>query len=299
MLKLNHKLNQGKNQLIGQFKLPYSLNGPAHNRPKWFDEKDTKQVEYIIGHLFVNYLRQVEKKKVIDFSPNEDDGHKNPDLYVNTDGRLIGVQVTQFVIRDYLSRFNQAKNICEKLSAFISDIYKPPIKINIQICSPWDSDEIPKGREKLYKRMSKEIANSIEKNIGQLTSKNEFLNFNLSRTDFKDIAESYNLLPVPSHHQSNYFGSNNIYIDYGFDYVVIFEEDIKESAQKIYEDKNLGNSEILVIWGDQNQFLNTDEHIIKALEEKFTSTSFTSVYYLGFHNLKEVKERRITYRKIK
>ncbi|WP_424002856.1 hypothetical protein [Maribacter sp. IgM3_T14_3] len=299
MLKLNHKLNQGKNQLIGQFKLPYSLNGPAHNRTKWFEEKNTKQVEYIIGHLFINYLRQVEKKKVMYFSQNENDGHMNPDLFVNTDGRLIGVQVTQFVIRDYISRYNQAKNICEKISNFISQVYKPPIKINIQICTPWDSDEIPKGREKLYKRMSKEIANSIEKNIEQLTTKNEFLNFNLNRTDFKEIAESYNLLPVPVNYQSNYFGNNNIYIDYGFDYVVIFEEDIEESAKKIYDDKNNGNSEILIIWGDQNQFLNTDEYIIKALEKKFTNTSFASVYYLGFQNLMEIKERNINYRKIK
>lgn len=299
MLKFNHKLNQNKKQLAGNFKRPYSLNGPAHNRQKWIDEKDTKQVEYEVGHLFANYLRLVEKKQVSHFSQNEHDGHKNPDLYVSTEGKNIGVQVTQFVIRDYLSRLNQAKNICEKLSDFISDIYKPPIKINIQICTPWNSDEIPKGREKLYKRLSKEISRSIEKNIGQLTSKNEFLNFDLSRTDFKDIAESYNLLPVPNNHLSNYFGDNNIYIDYGFDYVVIFEEDIKETTQKIYNDKNNGNSEILVIWGDENQFLNTTAHIIKALEEKFMKTSFESVYYLGFHNLKEIKERQITCRKIK
>ncbi len=299
MLKFNHKLNKGKNQLIGNFKLPYSLNGLAHNSEKWINEKDTKKVEYTIGHLFINYLRQVEKRKVLHFSQNEEDGHKNPDLFVNTEGKFIGVQVTQFVIRDYLSRFNQAKNICEKLSGFISDIYKPPIKINIQICTPWDSDEIPRGREKLYKRMSKEIAISIEQNIKQLTSKKGFLNFNLSRTDFKDIAESYNLLPIPNNYQSNYFGDNNIYIDYGFDYIVIFEEDIIESAQKIYDDKNNGNSETLVIWGDENQFLNTTSHIIKALREKFMNTSFESVYFLGFHNLKEIKERRINYSKIK
>ena len=86
---------------------------------------------------------------------------------------------------------------------------------------------------------------------------------------------------------------------HAFDYVVIFEEDINDSAQKVYDDKNNGNSEILVIWGDENQFLNTTTHIINALEEKFIKTSFESVYYLGFHNLKEIKERHIIYKKIK
>ena len=299
MLKLNHKLNQGKKQLYGNFKLPYSLNGPSHDREKLVDENDTKKVERLIGHIFIGYLRKIENKKISHFFPNDEDGHKNPDLFLSTEGKHIGVQVTQFVIRDYLARFNQAKNICEKLSKFISDVYKPPIKINIQICTPWDSDEIPKGREKLYKRLAKSIAENIEKNIGQLKSKNEFLNFDLSRTDFKDIAESYNLLPVPNQHISSYFGGNNIFIDYGFDYVVIHEEDIQESANKIYESKNGGNSEILVIWGDEMQFHNTTPHIITALEKEFKNTSFESVYFFGLYNIKEGKEKRYNYHKIK
>ncbi|MAO17368.1 hypothetical protein J0656_03355 [Muricauda ruestringensis] len=299
MLKLNHKLNQGKNQLFGQFKLPYSLNGHSYNRPKLVDENDTKKVEHLIGHIFIGYLRQIEKRQISHFFPNDNDGHKNPDLFLSTEGKHIGVQVTQFVIRDYLARFNQAKNICEKLSDFITEIYNPPIIVNIQICTPWDSDAIPQGKIKTYKKLAKVIAESIQKNIKHLKTKNEYLNFDLDKNDFKNIAESYNLYPVPERYKSNYFGRNNIFIDYGFDYVLIHEEDIKETAEKIYQSKNGGNSEILIIWGDELHFYNTTPHIILELKKAFNDTSFKSVYFFGLYNLKDIKEKRYNYHKIK
>ncbi len=300
MLKLNKNLNKGKTHLIGGFKLPYSLDGSLHNRPKWVDENDTEKVENLIGYLFVDYLRKVKKRKVLYYSLNPKDDHKNPDLFVHLDGKIFGVQVTQFVLREYLSRFNQAKRICEKLSQFISDIYTPPIKVNVQICTPWDSDEVPKAPIKKYRKLASEIADKISANIGELTSKNEYLNFNLNNTntDLKDIAESYNLYPIPNGRKSNFFGNNNIYIDYGFDNVLIFKEDIEETADKVYNDKNDGNSEILIIWGDERQFMDTEKHIIKALHERFQNTTFESVYFMSFVNLLEIQDRVISVNKI-
>ncbi|GAA3609656.1 hypothetical protein Q4Q39_17005 [Flavivirga amylovorans] len=300
MLKLNKNLNKGKTQLIGGLKLPYSLDGSLHSRPKWVDENDTEKVENLIGYLFVNYLREVKKRKVLYYSLNPKDDHKNPDLLVHLDGKVFGVQVAQFVLREYLWRFDQAKRICEKLSKLISDIYKPPIKVNIQICTPWNSDEIPKTKKpkKKYGKLSKVIADKISENIGELTSKNEYLNFNLNNTDLKNIAEGYNLYPVPNGKKSNFFGDNNIYIDYGFDNVLIFDEDIKETADKVYNDKNNGNSEILIIWGDERQFMNTENHIIKALYKRFQSTTFESVYFMSFANLSEIQDRVISVNRI-
>lgn len=299
MLKLNKNLNKEKTQLIGGFKLPYSLNGSLHNLPKWVNEKDTLKVESLIGQLFTGYLREKEKRKVLYFSHNEKDDHKNPDLFMHIDGKVYGVQITQFVLREYLSRFNQAKRICEKLSKFISDIYKPPIKVNIQICTPWDSDEAPKSSMKKYKILSKEIAKKIHENIDKLSSKSEYLNFNLSNTDLKDIAESYNLYPVPDTHKSNFFGDNNIFVDYGFDNILIFEEDVKETVNKVYDDKNNGNSEILIVWGDERQFMNTEEKIISRLKAKFENTTFQLVYFLTFKNLLEIQDRTIIVDRIK
>lgn len=301
MLQFNKNLNKGKTQLIGRFKLPFSLNGALENNPKWVDEKETEKVENLIGHLFTNYLREVEKRKVLYFSPNPKDDHKNPDLLIHLDGKVYGIQVTQFVLREYLSRFNQAKRICEKISEFISDIYKPPIKINVQISTPWESDEVPKPKAptKKYKKLAKEIASKISENIEVLTSKNEYLNFYLNRSEFKEIADDYNLYPVPQGNKSNFFGDNNVYIDYGFDDVLIFEEDIKETAEKVYNDKNDGNSEILIVWGDERQFMNTEKHIIKALTERFENTTFESVYFMSFVNFLEIQDRVISVNKIK
>lgn len=293
MLKLNKNLNAEKKHIIGSFKLPFSLNGSSYNKSKWVNENDTEGVENLIGHLFVKYLREVENRKVLYFSPNSKDDHKNPDLFVHLDGKLVGVQVTQFVLREYLSRFNQAKRICEKISNFISGNYNPPIKINVQISTPWESDDVPKAPIKKYKKLSRIIANSILENIESLTSQNNYLNFDLSKTDFKDIAEGYNLYPIPNNNQSNYFGDNNIYIDYGFDHINIFEEDIEQAAQKIFDDKNNGKSEILLIWGDEQQFMNTEITIIKFLKDRFVNISFDLVYFITFSNLLEIEDRVI------
>ncbi|WP_340074564.1 hypothetical protein [Leptobacterium sp. I13] len=299
MLKLNKDLNRDKTQVIGNFKIGYGRNEPFHKKRKWVDENKTKEVEFLIGSLFVDYLCKNKRKRACFLRFNSTDDHKKPDLFIQLEGRQVGVQVTQFVIRDYLSRYNQAKRICEKLSGLISNHYKPPIKINIEICTPWDSDEIPMGSSKLYKRLSKIIADNISENIENLkTRNNNDLYFDLSKSDFKTIAESYRLYPVPTGYQSSYYGNDNVYIDYGFDNIIIFKEDIIETAEKIYNNKNKGDSEILVIWGDENHFMNITSLIVEQLKKQFIETSFTSVYYLGFHNVL-VSPRRIYYERIK
>lgn len=293
MLKINGNLNKGKTQLIGSFKLPYSLNGTSYKKKKLIDENDTKAVENLIGSLFANYLRQVENRKVLYFTQNSKDDHKNPDLFVHIDGELVSVQVTQFVLSDYLLKFNQSKRICEKLSDFISAEYLPPIKINIQISASWDNNQIKRKPIKVFKKLAKEIANSIKNNITILSAKREYLNFQLNKFDYNDVADDYNLYPVPNDYQSNYFGDNNIYIDYGFDDVLIFKEDIIDTTNKIYNDKNNGKAEVLLIWGNDNEFMNTNKVIIDCLKQKFSETSFKSVYFLTFQNTQIVDDRVI------
>lgn len=293
MLKINANLNKNKTQLTGSFKLPYSLNGALHKKPKLVDENDTKAVENLIGNLFTRYLREVENRKVLYFTPNTKDDHKNPDLFVHVEGELMSVQVTQFVLNDYLLKFNQSKRICEKLSNFISNEFLPPIKVNVQISTPWDNNQIQRKPIKIFKKLAKEIANSIKNNITILSTKNEYLNFQLNKFDFKDVADDYNLYPVPNDYQSNYFGDNNIYVDYGFDDILVFKEDIIDTTDKIYNDKNNGKAEVLLIWGNDNEFMNTNKVIIDCLKQKFSETSFKSVYFLTFQNTQIVDDRVI------
>lgn len=282
-----------KKHIIGGFKLPYSRNEPSYKREKWVDENDTKKVENLTGGLFVNYLRQVENRKVLYFTHNEKDENKNPDIFIHVDGKIQSAQITQIVLNDYLQKFNQTKRLCEKISNLIVDIYKPPIKVNIQIYPPWEVEEPPKSTGGIHKKAAKIIAKSISENIETLLSKNEYLNFNLDKNIFGNFADSYNLYPVPNTHHSCYFGDNNVYIDYEFDDIKISKEDIYNSTSKVFEDKNEGNSDILLIWGDQNQLMNTEHLIIKNLQDKFKSTRFKSVYLLLFHNILEVERREI------
>lgn len=285
--------NHSKKHIIGGFKLPYSSNGPSYKRPKWVDENDTQKVENLTGRLFVNYLRQKEKRKVLYFSPNENDENKNPDIFIHIDGKVQSAQITQIVLNEYLRKFNQTKKLCEKISNLIVDVYKPPIKINVQIYPPWEAEEPLKTSGKIHKQAAKIIADSISQNIEKLKLENKFLNFDFDKRVFGNFADSFNLLPIPNAHQSNYFGDNNVYIDYEFDDIKISQEDIVGSVNKVFNDKEGGNSDILLIWGDQNHLMNTEPLIFEKLKEKFKETSFKSVYFLCFQNIAELENRKI------
>jgi len=285
--------NHSKKHIIGGFKLPYSLNGPLYKRPKWVNENNTKEVENLTGGLFVNYLRQVEKRKVLYFSHNENDENKNPDIFIHIDGKIQSAQITQLVLNGYLKKFNQTRKLCEKISNLIVEIYKPPIKINVQIYPPWEAEEPLKTTGKVHKKAATIIANNISENIGTLMSENKFQNFDFDKNVFGNFADSFNLLPVPNIHQSNYFGDNNVYIDYEFDDIKISKEDIENSVNKIFIDKEDGNSDILLIWGDLNHFMDTMPLIFEKLQEKFKETSFKSVYFLCFQNTAEIENGKM------
>ncbi|PKD17672.1 hypothetical protein APR41_05540 [Salegentibacter salinarum] len=286
-LNKDHK----KSHIIGKLKVPYSLNEPFFRRKKWVDEHDTKKLEEYATGFFVMFLRNIERRKVLYSSPNPDDDHKNPDTYVHLDGKLDGIQIVQLTLNNHLTNFNQTKRLCEDISRFITNEYKPPIKINIQIYPPWETERPPKFSTKMRKKVAKEIAATMEKNIQILKEKKEYLNFELDRKIFGKVADSFNLYPIPSSYHSTFFGDNNVYIDYEFDAIQISEEDIISACNKIYSDKNGGNSEILLIWGDKNHFMGTESLIIDNLKQRFQTTTFKSVYFLAFHNLLDVQER--------
>jgi hypothetical protein len=282
-----------KKPIISGFKLSHSRGEPPHKKEKWVDENNTKEVEILTGGLLVNYLRQVEKREVLYFSPNNNDEHKNPDIFIHIDGKIQSVQIAQIVLNEYLTKFNQTKKLCEKISQFVVDIYKPPIKVNIQIYPPWENEEPSRTTGKVHKQAANIIADSIFQNIEKLMSEYKFINFEFDKKIFMNFADSFNLLPVPDGHQSNYFGDNNVYIDYEFDEIKISKDDIANSVNKVFNDKEGGNSDILLIWGDLNHFMGTMPLIFEKLQEKFKVTSFKYVYFLCFHNTAEIENRKM------
>jgi hypothetical protein len=286
-LNKDHKMNH----IIGKLKLPYSLNEPFYKRPKWIDENDKRKLEENATNLLVLFLRNIEKRKVLYSSPNPADDHKNPDTYIHLDGKLEGVQIVRFPLNDYLTNFNQTKKLCEDISGYITNKYKPPTKINIQIYPPWKSEKPPKFSNKMRKKLAKELARALEKNIETLMEKKEYLNFEFDRNTFGKVADSFNLYPIPFDYHSNFFGDNNVYIDYEFDSIQISEEDIISACDKIYSDKDGGNSEILLIWADKNYLMGTENLIANKLKKRFQKTTFDSIYFLAFHNLLDIQER--------
>lgn len=277
------------------FKLPYSRSLPYHRLPKWFNEADTKEVEALLAEIYALYLERELKKKATDIKLSEDDSHKKPDVYITINDNIKGIQITQFMLNNYLSRFNQSRKLCERMSKNISNIVKPEIKINIQVFSPSKrKDIVPQSSKKTFSKLANLIASKISENTDFLKSNNKYLNFHISDKKLTDIAVGFNLYPVPNDCHSNYYGSNGIYIDYRFDDIYISKNDILNEVDKVYNSKNNGKAEILLIWADQKQLMDKYYEIRDALKEKFQSnTTFETVCFMSFYNLLDIKQREI------
>ncbi len=272
---------------IGMFKLPYALNKPYHQLPKLFDEKNTQLAEEFAASHLGTYLMNKENHSVSEWFINPNDKNKGADVIGKIDGITKGIQITQFVLNNYLSRFNQAKKLCLSISEDIARIYNPSIKINVQIFgADKRKDIIPVANSKTFKKLAKIIAEKIEENIKKIINNEDDLIFPVGDKDLEKITPGFHLQQIPPLHYSSYFGCGNIFIDYGFDDIFIAEGDLQKEAERIYEKKNGGKSEILLIWSETKQLMDKGNEACEILRQVFHQTTFESIYFMSFDNVK-------------
>jgi hypothetical protein len=131
---------------------------------------------------------------------------------------------------------------------------------------------------------AKEIAKHIKDNSDSLKSTKDFINCKVLNLKMKDFSPVITLQRIPDGFYSNFFGRDNIFIDLDFDNVIFSEEDIENECINIYNKKNEGKSNVLLIWADTFEILQEPKYIIEKLKLKFESSSFNEVFFLNFYN---------------
>jgi hypothetical protein len=135
------------------------------------------------------------------------------------------------------------------------------------------------------------IAEKIEENINTISNSDEFLIFPIGDKNLEKITPGFNIQRIPPMHYSSYFGCGNIFVDYGFDDIFIAEGDLKKEAERIYEKKNGGKSEILLIWAEVKQLMGKGNEACDKLRQVFYQTTFESIYFMGFDNIQGMQNQ--------
>ena len=274
---------------IGMFKLPYSLTPPYHTY-KDFIQNDKRFEEIIVGGFLITYLNVFEKKWANRLSLSKDDSNKGPDLIASINSEFKGIQVTRFVLNDYMARFNKAKNACELISKEIQKNITPLFKVNSQLwVSHKDNDFVPNMDKREFRKIASIIADKLKENIETLKNKDGFLNFDIDDLKLRKKIGGFNFQKIPEDSYSSYFGKGKVFIDLGFDNIFFKDSDIISEIEKIYESKNGGKAQILLLWSDRKELMGQDNLIIERLKKKFVKTTFEDVYFMTFLNKKNIK----------
>ncbi len=273
---------------IGMFKLPYSFSRPYHFYEDLI-QNDKRFEEIIVGTFLMSYLNVFEKKWANKLRPSMDDSNKGPDLIASIDSQEKGIQVTRFVLNDYISRFNKAKDACILISKEIQKIVNPHFQVNSQLwVSHKDNDFVPIIVKKEYRKIAQIVGERLRENIEFLEKNNGYLNFDIENKALRKKIGGYNLCRIPNESYSSYFGVGKVFIDLGFDNIFFKDDDIQFEIDKIYQSKNEGKSEILLIWSDRKELMGYEEKVIKLLRKKFSQTTFENVYFTTFLNKKNI-----------
>lgn len=270
--------NTGKK---GSFKLPYNFGIPSYMAPKLFSTQKTE--EYFVTSLFAQHLLY-NHVPVIGVEVCEDDSNKKADSVVKLEnGKVVEVQVTRFTLTEYLNRRKIAENKVDKIIKEINKIEKVDIPVNITFNAHKFTKLLPNSN-KVYRAVAKLIVESISKKRIELEKPDNFINEVVENEKLKDYIPLITLQRLPEGSCSNFFGRDNVFIDLDFDNISFTQKDIDKESLNIFNKKNNGKAEVLLIWADAFEILYDSTPFTESLEKQFENSSFEEVYFLKFHN---------------
>ncbi len=265
----------------GSFKFPYSRGLPSYMAPKIFTTQKTE--EYFVTTLYAQHLLY-NRIHTIGVETCGDDSHKKADSIVKLEnGKIIKVQVTRFTLTEYLNRRKIAENKVEKIIKEINKIEKINIPVNITFNAHKYAKLLPNS-SKFNRAVANLIVEEISKNKEKLEKSGVFINEIVNDEKLKEYLPIITLQRIPDGHNSNYFGRDNVFIDMDFDNITFTQDDIDKESLNIYNKKNGGESEVLLIWADTFEILYDTIPFKESLEKQFSESSFEEVYFFKFYN---------------
>lgn len=269
-----------KNNKPGRFKIGITRAQPNYLAEKLFDGK--KEEEWFLTALYAKFLRQEYGCKVFNWHNSVDDSNKGPDAILSCEKGEISIQVTRFILTEYLTRRVVSKRLVNKLvDNILSKIrLKKPLNITID---PPNRDVITTCEPKIIEALSNEIIKVVKENYASLNQIGFFLH-HVRNFSLKKYAYSFGIELIPDGLNSSFYGRDNLYINYDFDNVGYDEQDIQDAVTNMYNKKNNGKAEVLLIWIDKIEIVFDFQAIVDSLRSRFKESSFKEVLLFVFHN---------------
>lgn len=243
---------------------------------------EKRQAEFYLSILFAQYL--LFNNTIIDkIELNKQDENKGADINARINGKDIGIQLTRLVPDDYLSRRNAAFEKSFLLARDIAQRLTVNFQVNINIFPKnASSKKIPSRDLKSNNSLVDEIVQNLKTEIDNNRLESNFTNKAVINKEAQKIAKSYSFYKIPSGQFSTFPGINNIHVNFDFDSIHITNSELSRQIDKIYENKNQGSAELLIIWADQHEILEQVKEVADLIKVKFSESSFSEVYFMTF-----------------
>lgn len=278
-------LNALDGKSFNTFKFQYSKYNPFQE----FIPKNKKQIEFIIG-MYYSQFRVLHYNKIVEYIELcEDDSNKKSDIVIKENDEIKSIQITRLTFTKYEERKAIAKKRSLAFAEAITKDLQIDFKLNVNIFSKSKKDQIPlkdlkNKRNKIEKRLIEFIVKSINNHKNKLSVENKPIPIQIQDSTLSKYYSFLNLNPIPKESYSRFHGLNNVFINYDFDDVSFDKEDVEKSINELYNKKNEGSSDILLIWANVFELVSLKEYIADQLRNKFMNSTFKEVFLMTFYD---------------
>ena len=254
--------------------------------------KDKRDVEKFVVEDF-SKIQKINGYTLTNIQINPDDSHGKADITAKLNGIDIGLQLTELKIGHRPESSSRSEKIIERLVNLILEEIEPafPLFVDIYSTKDYQNESIklkPKGIQELANAIITGIKNrEFSPSIRELF-KPDKTNFKLKflkiPRNLQKIISKITIQKIPDGYSTLSPGKNNIFINFHFDQVVTSDIVLEELVEEIYEKKNKGTAEILLIWSYDEDFWGQEERIKQFLLEKSRNSTFKYIYVFFFIN---------------
>lgn len=260
---------------------------------------EKRKSEFAITMLF-SQLLLANGYEITKIELNENDENKGADSIIKLNGVDKGIQITKLVLNDLLKRKDVGFKRSLKLSELITEELEIDFKLNVFVYPPnHNKNEIPKNRAKLDKSLASKIKENIEANLERLKNSIEPVFVEIKKESLKKVASTFSLNPIQKGHHPIFPGQNNVFVNYEMDNNFFTHEEALKEVDTMFQRKNNGKAEFLLIWADKFDLLYQDEKFFTLIQDKFSSSSFEEVFFLTFFDRADLFNKTIKIRKVK
>lgn len=270
------------------FKFPYS-RGRLVLEPE-FIPKEKQPQELVLGMYFSQVLMYRLKRNIqgIRLAPKEIEKDKGADIIVTEDGIDHYIQLSRLTFTNYERRKHVAK---QQSISFAESVFKSVPKFSFEIVIkifPKNKHKVPlsnftsRVRRNIENALLLAITKVIHDNVHKVT-KRERLQVDLSKDQLGLYFYAFDVYPVPDGFFANAWGYESIFIEYDFAGSTYNETDEDLAIQSLFDKKNSGKADTLLIWCNSFELQN-DQRIANKAMAQFASSTFQKVYLMTFRD---------------